>query len=230
MRRSGLDRQRRHRRFGAKIAIVAGLPFLTFALTLLVLNRLFPDYGPDKITAFFLASMVAISLARDLWGARKSTEAWRKGADGEVLTGRALAKLPAAYVCLHDLGMPGSRANIDHLVIGPTGVFTVETKNFSSPVRISGSKATRSGRSMDSVVTQARGQAKAASAALGLPVSPIVCLQGAGLSTGLFSRPSIKSVHFCAGNGLATAIASPKHQLTTDEVERLVVLAKQVLE
>ena len=32
---------------------------------------------------------------------------------------------------LHDRRVPGSPANIDHLVIGPTGVFVVDAKNFS---------------------------------------------------------------------------------------------------
>jgi hypothetical protein len=31
---------------------------------------------------------------------------------------------------LHDLAVPGSRANIDHLVVGPGGVFVIDSKQY----------------------------------------------------------------------------------------------------
>ena len=31
---------------------------------------------------------------------------------------------------LHDLAVPGSRANLDHLVIGPGGVFVIDSKQY----------------------------------------------------------------------------------------------------
>ena len=46
--------------------------------------------------------------------------AWRRGAAGERRTARLLHPLQRhGWVVLHDLAVPGSRANIDHLVIGP---------------------------------------------------------------------------------------------------------------
>ena len=33
--------------------------------------------------------------------------------------------LPPAYALLHDLRLPGSKGNVDHLVIGPGGAFVV---------------------------------------------------------------------------------------------------------
>ncbi len=54
---------------------------------------------------------------------------WRRGAEGEAATAMLLARLPRRrYVVLHDRRIPGSRANIDHLVIGPTGVWVIDTK------------------------------------------------------------------------------------------------------
>jgi Nuclease-related domain len=60
------------------------------------------------------------------WGLRfrPSTDAvaWRRGAAGERRTARLLSPLERqGWVVLHDLAVPGSRANIDHLVIGPGG-------------------------------------------------------------------------------------------------------------
>jgi hypothetical protein len=38
-------------------------------------------------------------------------------------------------VVLHDLAVPRSRANLDHLVIGPGGVFVVDSKQYRSRLR-----------------------------------------------------------------------------------------------
>jgi hypothetical protein len=39
------------------------------------------------------------------------------------------------YVVLHDLAVPGSRANIDHLVIGRSGVFVIDSKQYRGRLR-----------------------------------------------------------------------------------------------
>jgi hypothetical protein len=50
------------------------------------------------------------------------TVAWRRGAAGERRTARLLGPLERrGWAVLHDLAIPGSEANIDHLVIGPGG-------------------------------------------------------------------------------------------------------------
>lgn len=56
---------------------------------------------------------------------------WAKGARGEVHVGRLLEELAPEYGVWHDLTFPESAANLDHLVIGPNGVFAVNTKNHS---------------------------------------------------------------------------------------------------
>src|SRR5215218_2579697 len=57
------------------------------------------------------------------------TVAWRRGAAGEWRTARLLAPLERqGWAVLHDLAIPGSTANIDHLVIGPGGVFVIDSK------------------------------------------------------------------------------------------------------
>ena len=48
------------------------------------------------------------------------TLAWRRGAAGERRTARLFAPLERrGWAVLHDLAIPGTAANIDHLVIGP---------------------------------------------------------------------------------------------------------------
>lgn len=58
--------------------------------------------------------------------------AWRLGADGEEKVGRALEKLTrldGAWRVLHSLPVGTRGSDIDHLVIGCGGVFSLNTKN-----------------------------------------------------------------------------------------------------
>ena len=62
-------------------------------------------------------------------------ERWRTGAEGERKTARALRPLlREGWVLLNDL--PRSFGNIDHVLIGPPGVFMLETKNLSGLVSV----------------------------------------------------------------------------------------------
>ncbi|MGD0060228.1 MAG: nuclease-related domain-containing protein [Verrucomicrobiia bacterium] len=54
------------------------------------------------------------------------------GRDGERTVGQELERLRAdGFLVYHDF--PADEFNIDHVVIGPTGVFTIETKTFRKP-------------------------------------------------------------------------------------------------
>ena len=56
---------------------------------------------------------------------------WYRGALGEVAVGRILATLPAEWTVFHALPIGKKGADIDHVVIGPGGIFTINTKNHS---------------------------------------------------------------------------------------------------
>jgi hypothetical protein len=62
----------------------------------------------------------------------QSTRAWAQGARGEEKLARELAD----FSTLHDRRVPGSRANIDHIVIAPAGVFVVDAKLYTGLIRI----------------------------------------------------------------------------------------------
>jgi hypothetical protein len=65
-----------------------------------------------------------------------TTTAWAKGAEGEQLVGRRLATLAEHGVAsLHDRRIPGSLANIDHIALGPSGVFVIDAKRYAGQVR-----------------------------------------------------------------------------------------------
>lgn len=60
----------------------------------------------------------------------QSTEAWQRGAVGEELMAARLADLPDTFRVLHDRRIRGSRANIDHIAIGPSGIWVIDAKRY----------------------------------------------------------------------------------------------------
>lgn len=56
---------------------------------------------------------------------------WIKGAEGEELVGKYLEELNDKWRVLHSVTIFESGADIDHVVIGPPGVFVLNTKNHS---------------------------------------------------------------------------------------------------
>lgn len=61
----------------------------------------------------------------------QSTKSWGVGAVGEEAVGRRLNELSCDEVrVLHDRRIPGSRANIDHLAVTPTGVWVIDPKRY----------------------------------------------------------------------------------------------------
>jgi hypothetical protein len=77
-----------------------------------------------------------------VWFALRNTppgfvEHWQKGAWGEQFTADELAQLPSqAWVPIHDLA--DGRGNLDHVLLGPAGVFVLDTKKREGTVRIDG--------------------------------------------------------------------------------------------
>lgn len=75
------------------------------------------------------ADPLGTGLARLL---RKHTDerAWRIGADAEETVGSRLDRLDQReWLALHDILLNEKGTNLDHLVIGPPGVFSLNTKN-----------------------------------------------------------------------------------------------------
>ena len=62
----------------------------------------------------------------------QSTTAWDKGAVGEERLGKRLNELASDRLrILHDRRIPGTRANIDHLAVTPTGVYVIDPKRYA---------------------------------------------------------------------------------------------------
>jgi hypothetical protein len=67
----------------------------------------------------------------------QSTKAWAVGARGEELLGQRLNGLAEHGVkVLHDRRIPPTKANIDHIAVGPTGVFVIDAKRYKGQPRL----------------------------------------------------------------------------------------------
>ena len=65
----------------------------------------------------------------------QSSRAWAIGARGEERLGAELGGVNGIRV-LNDRRVPGTRGNIDHIVIAPAGVFVVNAKDWSGTIQI----------------------------------------------------------------------------------------------
>jgi Nuclease-related domain len=61
---------------------------------------------------------------------------WSVGAKGEEMMAAEIARRCPQVAVLHDLRVPGTRANIDHVAIAPTGVFVIDTKRYRGRIRV----------------------------------------------------------------------------------------------
>jgi hypothetical protein len=107
--------------------------------------------------------------------------AWRRGAKGERRTARLLDRLTRdGYVVFHDLALPGSPANVDHLVIGPSGVFVIDSKQWTGSVRqgVDG-LAWHNHYRLDRTLEAVCWEAQVVGRLLGARTAGLVCVHGA---------------------------------------------------
>jgi Nuclease-related domain len=104
---------------------------------------------------------------------RTVERARRKGANGERVTGDWLDRLPEGWFVFHDVPVGARGANLDHLVIGPGGVFTVNTKHLTGSIRVNPRTITNDGHRtsfLPKATAEARRAAERLSTAVGRAV------------------------------------------------------------
>lgn len=89
---------------------------------------------PFSPVLFPLAALVTVAiLALRIVSLRPKLKALRQGSDGEKAVGEFLERLRGnGYQVFHDIIAKGF--NIDHVLIGPTGIYALETKTLSKPI------------------------------------------------------------------------------------------------
>lgn len=93
------------------------------------------SYSNSPPAPWIYASIAAVAIAFLLLRVRKYLPAMRNlaiAAEGEKAVGQYLERLRTqGYEVFHDI--PANGFNVDHVILGPTGAYTVETKTWRKP-------------------------------------------------------------------------------------------------
>ena len=146
----------------------------------------------------------------------RSAVAWEAGARGEAATGEVLSGLAeSGWSVMHDLPWPGrEKANLDHVVVGPGGVFVIDTKNWSGRIEVRDGVLRQNGRSRESSVAGASDAATAVRQLIpGVPVQPVLCLHGEEPR-----RDQVRDVVLCSTSTLRELLESRPELLSADQV------------
>jgi len=106
--------------------------FMTLAIFEWV--RYFSPFEPRPWLFTTALILCAAFSGKRVFEVRKKLKRLRMARDGERAVGEFLEKLRAVgYQVFHDL--VGEGFNLDHVLIGPAGVYTIETKTYSKPAK-----------------------------------------------------------------------------------------------
>ena len=149
---------------------------------------------------FFLVAIVAGILL--VWGDRRLGN-FLKGAKGEEWVAHELSFLSSEYAVFNGLRLGGGKQNFDHIVVGPAGLFVVETKNWKGSVEFRDGKLYAEGREPSRPPLK---QVKAATAELiswmddaghgDIPVHPVLCFIATQLPEEIMN---VNGVVICSG-------------------------------
>jgi len=150
--------------------------------------------------------------------------AYEKGNEGELAVARLLTPLATdGFHRLDDRAVPNSRGNIDHLLIGSSGVFVVDAKNWSGSVEVKDRTLRQNGRRRSGLIEDMRRQATTVADVLEeafvghrVPVRPVVAFVG---EAQLGTRVVVERVHLLDGELLEPWVRAQPAVLSQSDVE-----------
>ncbi len=96
--------------------------------------RLFFDIHPQPIRFSVIAIIVFVYCGTKMVSTIRKMRRLKQVGDGEKVLGPSLETLRERGYRVLD-GIVGNGFNIDHMLVGPTGIYTIETKTISKPAR-----------------------------------------------------------------------------------------------
>jgi Nuclease-related domain len=159
----------------APLVAAAGL-----AVQILVIEAGLPHAG---LAGLAVAAVVGWRLR---FRSSEQARSWQRGAAGERRTARLLDRLTRdGFVVFHDLAMPSSPANVDHLVIGPTWLFVIDSKQWTGSIRQGADGlAWHNHYCLDRTLETVRWEADTISRILGTRAAALLCVHGAHVHGG----------------------------------------------
>ncbi len=184
-----------------------------------------PELELSQVGILFVlvAVVTAILLA---WGDRRLGN-FLKGAKGEEWVAHELAFLSADYTVFNGLRLGGGKQNFDHIIVGPAGLFVVETKNWKGAVEFRDGKLFAGGKEPSRPPLR---QVKAATAELvsyiddagcgNIPVHSILCFLGTKLPEDIMN---VNGVVVCTGQRLVDVLQESFDEPIADNLREQVV-------
>ena len=186
----------------------------------------FPTRPQPWVSSFF----AALAIVYAVWQFSRNRPKLRMlklAEEGEKAVGQHLEKLrTSGYAVFHDL--VGTGFNVDHVIIGPAGVFTIETKTWNKPRRgnskiaFDGETLLMAGREPDrNPVIQAKAQASwlqrllAESTGKTLPVRPVILFPGWYIED---SRASRNDLWVLEPKALSAVLVQEQTRLSPEDV------------
>lgn len=218
-------------------ALLAVLPlgFMLWWLFIELVDR----YSKQATSIWLIVVLVVLATINCLYRIRKikiEAKLKRLGLNGEQYVAQIIERdlLPKGYRVLHDIVLKSGerKFNIDHLLIGSNGVFCIETKTWSKPMRgetiavFDGQRIMLNGkvRQLDAV-----GQACALSnevsllikkvTGISITVVPVIVVVGWYVRKGWTSIPKVLVVN---EEALAPFVENVQGSLSDDCIERIV--------
>lgn len=216
------DPKYRHLRRRAVIAVLAGI----------VVGVLVYDWRAGVMGAVLAAIADAVYRARST----SSVPAWRRASVAERRTEAQLRKLErSGYRTLHARAIPDSEAQIDHLVIGPTGVYAVDSEKWDKrlAVRVQAAKQLYHGPyNRKERLVEAAWEASRASELISekigrkITVVPSLAIYGPSIPWKVLT---IRQVDVFEGSRVRKWITKRERSLTAEEIDQIYDAAVEVL-
>lgn len=218
----------RHKLFEDKLETPLLLAGFFIVLSALEWWRYYSQKPPSPVVFTVFAALLVGFAAWRVWKIRPQARALKLGIEGEKAVGQFLELLREnGYQVFHDL--IGTGFNVDHVLIGPAGVFTVETKTWSKPARgdakitFDGEQITTAGRAPErNPVIQARAQSAwlkgllSESTGRTFEVFPVVVFPGWFIEQ---SSECLRNIWVLEPKALAKFLANAPQRLEPEEVK-----------
>tara|TARA_B100001769_G_scaffold266799_1_gene253480 strand:- start:195 stop:932 length:738 start_codon:yes stop_codon:yes gene_type:complete len=189
--------------FGYMLRVILPFPYISFSFIGIFL---------------VLISLMGIFL---LVKGNRKLENYLKGAKGEEWVASQLAFLNSDHVVFNGMRLNKGKNNFDHIVLGPSCIFIIETKNWSGEITFSERHATIDGKSIKySPLNQVKEQSHELISFLNenkcndIPVKPVLCFIESKLKDPV---SNINGVIVCSGNALIDVITDQLMDPINDE-------------
>lgn len=87
-----------------------------------------------KLVTYFIGAAVFVIFGYLFQEKILKARIWRSGLKGQNLVEQYLSPLDDKYYLINNLSLPFKNCDIDHLLIGPNGLFLIETKHYKGEI------------------------------------------------------------------------------------------------